>query len=101
MTAGRFDRGIFVALSSYTAAAREFCQQNGIEFLDGAGVVALLEKHGARYDPEVGAALNAADKHCPRCEARLVRRQARKGVHAGGSFWGCSTYPRCQYVLEA
>ncbi|NKB78969.1 hypothetical protein HED49_08245 [Ochrobactrum daejeonense] len=25
----------------------------------------------------------------------MVQRTARKGRNAGGSFWGCSRFPRC------
>jgi restriction system protein len=101
MTAGRFEKGIFVTIASCTAAAQEFCRQHGIDLWEGAGVVKLLDKHDAQYDPELQSALNAGDKHCPRCESRLVQRVARKGGSAGSRFWGCSTYPRCRFVLEA
>lgn len=37
-------------------------------------------------------------KICPRCGAPLVMRTAKKGSHAGGSFWGCSNYPKCRYI---
>lgn len=33
---------------------------------------------------------------CPKCGASMVRRTARKGVHAGNKFWGCSRYPSCK-----
>lgn len=33
---------------------------------------------------------------CPRCGSAMVRRTARRGRNAGGSFWGCSKYPRCK-----
>lgn len=32
---------------------------------------------------------------CPQCGSRMVQRTARKGRNAGGSFWGCSRFPRC------
>lgn len=35
---------------------------------------------------------------CPRCGAPLVVRTARSGPNAGGSFLGCSAYPRCRYT---
>ena len=33
---------------------------------------------------------------CPRCGSSMARRVARRGSNAGGSFWGCSRYPRCK-----
>ena len=33
---------------------------------------------------------------CPRCGSTMVHRVARRGRNAGGSFWGCSRFPRCR-----
>lgn len=33
---------------------------------------------------------------CPRCSSNMVRRTARRGRNAGGSFWGCSRFPTCR-----
>ncbi len=38
---------------------------------------------------------------CPRCGGNLVLRVARKGANAGSSFYGCSNYPKCRFVLAA
>lgn len=100
MTAGKFDRGMFVTINRYTTEAATLAAQNRIELVGGTAVLALLEKHHAKYDPELAAALDGADKRCPKCEARLVRREAKRGANAGGWFWGCSTFPRCQFVLK-
>ncbi len=35
---------------------------------------------------------------CPLCGRSLVLRTARKGMHAGKQFYGCSGYPMCRYV---
>jgi DNA-binding helix-hairpin-helix protein with protein kinase domain len=37
-----------------------------------------------------------ASPSCPRCSSTMVRRIARRGRNAGGSFWGCSRYPVCR-----
>ena len=49
--------------------------------------------------PEIERALDANDKSCPRCEAPLLERIAKSGTNAGGRFWGCSTYPRCDFTF--
>ena len=36
------------------------------------------------------------EKTCPRCGSEMVIRTAKKGVHAGNKFWGCSRYPACR-----
>lgn len=35
---------------------------------------------------------------CPRCDAPLVEREARKGPHAGRLFLACSRFPQCRYA---
>lgn len=36
--------------------------------------------------------------HCPRCDAPLVEREAKKGPHAGRLFLACSRFPHCRYA---
>lgn len=35
---------------------------------------------------------------CPRCGSALVERVASHGRHAGKKFYGCSAYPKCQFI---
>ena len=37
---------------------------------------------------------------CPVCGAKLVLRTARYGEHAGEEFYGCSNYPKCNYIKK-
>lgn len=36
---------------------------------------------------------------CPKCNAAMVKRQAKQGPHAGKYFWACSGYPKCRQVV--
>ena len=36
---------------------------------------------------------------CPRCDAPMVRRTARKGPHQGQQFWGCTRFPKCRATI--
>ena len=36
---------------------------------------------------------------CPACNSAMVKRQARKGPHAGKWFWACSGFPKCRKIL--
>jgi restriction system protein len=38
---------------------------------------------------------------CPKCGSALVLRTARSGLNAGGSFFGCSGFPKCRYTRTA
>ena len=52
-----------------------------------------------RYKPSsVSPSVSAEEHRCPRCGQKLVLRTAKKGAHAGESFYGCSGYPNCRYT---
>ena len=42
----------------------------------------------------------ADKKICPRCGSELVLRTAKSGAHAGEQFYGCSSFPKCRYILN-
>ena len=33
---------------------------------------------------------------CPSCGSSMAKRKARRGMNAGGEFWGCASYPACK-----
>ena len=41
-----------------------------------------------------------AERRCERCGGVMQHRVARKGAHAGESFWGCTNYPRCRHIVQ-
>jgi ssDNA-binding Zn-finger/Zn-ribbon topoisomerase 1 len=50
----------------------------------------------ASYRPTPQYTSTSSAPTCPRCNSTMVRRVARRGRNAGGSFWGCSRYPSCK-----
>ena len=38
---------------------------------------------------------------CPKCSGGMTLRTARKGANAGGQFWGCLKYPKCNGTKDA
>jgi hypothetical protein len=48
---------------------------------------------------EPSVAASPAAPVCPACSSEMVKRQARKGQHAGKWFWACSGYPGCKKIL--
>jgi restriction system protein len=92
-------QGVFVILSGCTEPARQLAQEREIEIVDEDVLARMLEAAGAPYDPAVRALLDDERKYCPKCESEMVLRTTRKGPNAGGQFWGCSTYPRCNFMM--
>lgn len=93
--------GYVVTSGRFTAEAREFAHGRNITLLDGAQLRTVIHTAApvaASAAPRATDA-RATPPKCPACGNAMVRRTARKGVNAGGTFWGCVTYPRCKGTL--
>ena len=101
--------GFVVTSGRFTDDASKFAAGRNVRLIDGPRLFALIKqaRQSTRMaDQQVGsmqrtAPLKAAiEPSCPQCAARMVKRVARKGSHAGGEFWGCSTFPSCRGVRQ-
>lgn len=99
MASHKLQRGTYATTSTYTADAQQFAKDNGINALDGKGLLALIAKHTPDQQQEL---LNVAHEGeywrptCASCGIKLVERTPTKG---GAHFWGCSNYPKCKSRL--
>ena len=48
------------------------------------------------WGPAPRTPATAGAPSCPRCGSTMIKRTARRGLNAGGQFWGCRRYPRCK-----
>ena len=91
--------GIYATTSSYTADARQFANDNGINALDGKALLALIAKRTTKQQQDlldVAYEGDYARPTCASCGIKLVERQPAEG---GPKFWGCSNFPRCKLTL--
>lgn len=121
--------GFVVTSGRFSNDARLFTQGRNLQLVDGPRLLAMLQQaqhsrsavaaviavHGgvhhepvappavpsaqAAVAPPAGAPANALPG-CPKCGCGMVRRIARTGNNAGGSFWSCSTFPACRGVRQ-
>lgn len=110
MTAQGATGGFVVTSGVFTADAQDFAKGRNIDLIDGTALKIMIEQaHAARSAPTapegkvvpqalITTSTQAATPACPRCGAKMVKRVARQGSNAGGSFWGCSGYPACRGV---
>lgn len=87
--------GYVVTSGQFTAEARDFAAGRNITLIDGPALRALIG--GVKPAP---AAKQSGVPACPQCGSDMVRRTAKRGANAGGSFWGCSKYPACRGVRD-
>ena len=98
MTDSKIPNGIYITLSCYTGDAKQLADKHGIHILNESDVIRMLEENGLIQSPEIAALLADTRKFCPKCENELVVRKNRKTAEP---FWGCSTYPRCNFTLKS
>jgi hypothetical protein len=86
--------------STYTADAGKFAKDNGINALDGAGLLRLIAQRTPEQQQELLAVAHEGEywrPTCASCGIKLVERSPAKG---GLAFWGCSNYPRCKTRMQ-
>jgi HJR/Mrr/RecB family endonuclease len=99
LTDAGIQKGIFITLCGYSGDAKQLAEKHGIEIVNEVGLAKMIESTGAQFHPEAQAILTDTRKFCPKCEAEMVLRTAKKGMGAGRQFWGCSAYPRCRFTM--
>jgi restriction system protein len=105
MTAEGADEAIIVTSGRFTGEAREFANGKPMQLLDGSNLLELVKsvqagrETGSNVVPEPAQA--PTPPRCPRCDKEMVLRTARRGKLAGGTFWGCTSYPACKGTLPA
>lgn len=94
-------QGVFVCLNECSPEAQALAARQHIEIVTETSLRRRLEAVNWLSRPSFAAILDDRRKVCPKCEADMVLRIARRGAGAGQSFWGCSTYPRCRFTMPA
>jgi len=82
-------QGYFITTNTFTLEARQFAEDKPIELIDGFSLV----KYARMVYEEAAVKELPLAKQCPECGAELVEKSGRYG-----KFFGCSTYPKCDYT---
>ncbi len=102
MTAQGAAGGFVVTSGAFTEEARRFAEGREIELVTCDQLLAMIrEQHPHPAPAKAAKPAAATTPSCPQCNSPMVLRTARKGVQAGTSFWGCSTFPACRGTRPA
>lgn len=107
MAAERAAGGYVVTSGYFTEEAKRFAEGREIELIDGERLSEIIKSQSAgtslRLDPGSSSGKTAPGEvpRCPECSSPMVLRTARKGNHAGSSFWGCTAFPKCRGTRPA
>lgn len=93
--------GLIVTLNGYSGDAKDFARRNGIGLWEEDDLLARLNGLDVSAAEALRFLVDNTEKRCPKCDARMVLRTAKKGPTPGQQFWGCSCYPRCRFTLVA
>ena len=103
MTKRRATGGYVVTSGSFTRDARLYCKGENIWIITGEELRGLLAAGGAgapgRLQLQPEPHLDPSVTLCPKCQARMVQRIARRGPAPGRRFWGCSDWPDCDATV--
>jgi hypothetical protein len=61
----------------------------------------LTVKDTPQPEPSPAPAIEQSEKNekiCPNCSTVMVKRVAKRGNHAGKTFWACSAFPKCRTI---
>ena len=92
---------ILATTSDFTEDAKEFAFKNSMTLVDGPTLLKMVDsvqRSTQSLDEPNHGSVSDDIRACPRCGAELVRRTAKRGKHAGSSFYGCSSFPKCRHT---
>jgi restriction system protein len=102
LMAAKHASGVIIITSGlFTQDAKLFAEDKPIDLVEGHQLVDLIRS--AQGKPALSANINQGEKAapiCQKCGAQLVVRVARKGNNPGNKFWGCSTFPKCNFTQD-
>jgi len=99
MSSHQLKRGTYATTSTYTSDARQFAKDNGINALDGNGLLAQIAKRTPEQQKELLDVAYEGEYWRPTCASCGIKMLERTPAKGGAHFWGCSNYPRCKSRL--
>lgn len=99
MASNKISRGTYATTSTYTADARQFAKDNGINALDGPALLALIATRTPAQQQALLAVAFEGEYWRPTCASCGIKLVERKPAKGGAAFWGCKNYPRCHSTL--
>lgn len=98
MSHEKIRKGFFMASGSYSDDAKEIAKANQITLIDGAMLLAMIQRLPNEAQNRLLALATAGDYTTPSCPSCGVKMLIRTGKR--GEFWGCKNFPRCRQMLH-
>ena len=99
MTANGLKRGTYATSGRYTADAAQFAKDNGINALDGKGLLGLIARSSPEQQRNLLQIAYEGEYWRPTCASCGVKMVERTPASGDALFWGCANFPRCRSTL--
>ncbi|MDO9535550.1 MAG: restriction endonuclease [Bacillota bacterium] len=89
------NKGMVITNSYFTSNAEKLARSNNIELWNRDSLIDFLSKARGKEMAEEVATKQISSNDCPNCGNQLVLRNGKRG-----SFWGCSSFPKCRFTRD-
>ena len=100
MAANKLVSGQYVTSSTYTADARKFAEENGINAVDGDKLLQLFLSRTPAQQKELLDVAYEGEYAIPTCAGCGVKMVERLNKQKGTTFWACKNSPPCRNTLN-
>jgi restriction system protein len=95
------NRSTLITSGFFTQEAKNFAADKPIDLVEGPELIGLIKTFQRANRELLGMPTSSrAFVLCPKCGSEMVLRTAKKGIHAGQKFWGCSRFPACRAITN-
>lgn len=95
--------GVFMTTGEFTSEAIEFSKNKKLKLISGNALLKLILELPYEIQQSFLEKITRGDyltPTCPSCDIKMILRTSKKGINAGGQFWGCKNFPRCRSTLQ-
>ncbi len=92
------DVAVVMSNMDFTSQAIDDARKLGVELWDRNKIYSLQKRGNVVIEESIASDNASEELVCPKCGGSLVLRTAKKGMHAGEQFYGCSNYPNCNFI---
>lgn len=111
LTAENASKVVVICCGGFTRDARRFAKNKPIELIGGGELLSTVKEIQSSSpsskktlttseEPEPQSLISSVDSTCPKCGNQLIERHAKRGVNAGNTFLGCSSFPKCRFTQD-
>jgi hypothetical protein len=94
LIAGLPHTGIIAAVITY------FMNETNEKESDISAIIQKSHTKNKKTEDNDSTFEDAEEPFCSKCGSKMVLRKAKKGGHAGKSFWGCKNFPKCKGIVN-